>query len=183
MKLFKFFLLAIIILATSTTASAQRYGVRAGANISTLSGGNDSSISSRTSFYIGVFKEMGIVKDLFYIQPELQYSSQGFSSDITGSDEDYSIDYLNVPVLAKVYVAKIFSFEAGPQFGFKVGDNFEGAASDSIESFDAAGVVGLNINLPLRISINARYVFGFSEVINNSDLKTSVAQVGASFRF
>ncbi|MGL2962776.1 porin family protein [Flavobacterium sp. RSB2_4_14] len=183
MKLVKLFLLAIVISALSTTASAQRYGIRAGANIASLTGGNDNSISPRTSFYFGVFKEMGIVKDLFYIQPELQYSSQGFSSDFTGTDEDYSIDYLTIPVLAKVYVAKIFSFEAGPQFGFKVADNFEGAASDSIESFDAAGVVGLNINLPLRISINARYVFGFSEVITDSDLKTSVVQAGLSYRF
>jgi hypothetical protein len=183
MKLFKIFLLAVVIVATSNTVLAQKWGVKAGANFSTLSGDNDSSLSSRTSFYVGVFKEMKLVPKLIYLQPELQYSSQGFSSDITGSDVDTSIDYLNIPIVARVYFLKLFSFDAGPQFGFKVGDNIDGPASDSVESFDFAGAFGLNINLPLGLSINTRYVMGFSEVIQDTDLKTSVFQVGASFKF
>lgn len=182
MKLFKILLLAVIITAVSNTGSAQKTGVKAGANFATLSGGNDSSIGLRTGFYVGAFKEFKIVP-LLFLQPEIQYSSQGFSSDILGIKSDSSIDYLNIPIVAKVYVLKIVSFEAGPQFGFKVGDNIDGPASDDIETFDFAGVIGLNLNLPLGLSINTRYVMGFSEVIKNTDLKTEVFQIGAALKF
>jgi hypothetical protein len=183
MKLFKTLLLAVIITAVSNTGSAQKIGVKAGANLATLSGGNDSSIGSRTGFYVGAFKEMKLIPELLFLQPEIQYSSQGFSSDIPGIKSDSSIDYINIPIVAKVYFLKLFSIEAGPQFGFKVGDNFEGAASDNIETFDLAGAFGLNLNFPMGLSINTRYVMGFSEVIKDTNQKTSVFQVGAAFKF
>jgi len=183
MKLFKIFLLVVVFVTTSNTVSAQKWGLKAGANISTLTGGDDSSLNTRNSFYVGVFREMQLIPKLIYLQPELQYSSQGFSSDKTGSDVDTSIDYLNIPIVGRIYFLKLFSFDAGPQFGFKVGDNIDGAASDNVESFDLAGAFGLNINLPFGLSVNTRYVMGFSEVIQNTDLKTEVFQVGASFKF
>jgi Outer membrane protein beta-barrel domain len=183
MKLFKIFLLAVVVLATSNTVSAQKWGVNAGVNISTLTGGDFDNISTRSGFYVGAFREMKLVSKILFLQPELQYSSQGFTSEQNGIETDNSIDYLNVPVLARVYFLKLFSFDAGPQFGFKVGDNFKGETSDSIESFDFAGAFGFNINLPLGLSINTRYILGFTEVIQETDLTTSVFQVGASFKF
>jgi hypothetical protein len=184
MKLYKTLLFAVIITALSNTGSAQKIGVKAGANLATLSGGNDSSIGSRTGFYVGAFKEMRLIPELLFLQPEVQYSSQGFSSDdITGEKVDYAINYVNIPIVAKVYFLKLFSIEAGPQFGFKVGDNFEGTASDNIQTFDLAGVFGLNLNFPMGLSINTRYVMGFSEVIKDTNQKTSVFQVGAAFKF
>jgi hypothetical protein len=116
---------------------------------------------------------------IFFLQPELQYSSQGYKIGET----DYSINYINLPVMAKVYALKMFSLEAGPQVGFKISDNFEGNAGDNLETFDTAFAGGLGLNFPFGLGINARYVMGLSEIVKDSDAKNQVIQLGASFKF
>ncbi len=84
---------------------------------------------------LGVVAEI-MVSDMFAVQPELIYSSQG--SDYEESDEgfDFSgtvkLDYLNIPVMAKYYVAEGFSVEAGPQVGFLLSakDEYDGGEED-----------------------------------------------------
>ena len=177
MKSIKLILLLICFFTIIPSLSAQKLGVRAGWNSATVSGTDFGDVSSRDGFYLGVFKEITLVPKLLFFQPELQYSSQGFKSN----GNDYAINYINVPLLAKVYFLKILSFEAGPQFGFKIDDNIDGA--NSIETFDAAIDAGVGINLPLGFSIDARYVQGLSEIVKDSVSKNQVVQVGAAFKF
>ena len=78
------------------------------------------------------------------------------------------------------------SFEAGPQFGLKinekiVNDNNQ-IVNDDINEFDTAlaGGVSLNFN---EFFISGRYTYSFNEIIENSDNKNSVFQLGVGFRF
>jgi hypothetical protein len=176
MKLLKILGFGIFIAVTSLSTNAQGFGIRAGANFSDINiDGLDTD--AKTGLYVGVFKEIAIVKGLFFIQPELQYSQEGFETKI----EDVEIDYLSVPIMAKVYVLKLLSFETGPQFGFPVSDNLDGLDT---ESFVTSWGFGMNINLPLHLSINARYVTGLTDAIDGIDTnKGQVFQVGAGFRF
>jgi hypothetical protein len=189
MRSLKILLLSAIIGLVSNAASAQAFGVRAGVNISTISGDYYDS-STQTGYYAGIYKEIPVVKDIFFIQPEIQYSSQGFSSDLA----DYTIDYITVPVLAKVYVVKLLSFETGPQFGFKISDKsdsnipaFDPDFDPDFETFDPAWAFGASLNLPFGLSINTRFISSFNSVFKegdyNSDGKSQVFQVGAAFQF
>ncbi len=120
MKLLKIFIAGIFIFTFSNSISAQGLGIRAGANFATVTGGEIPDVGGITSYYAGVYYQLSLIKDFLYLQPELQYSGQGFSSTASGTKVDYNMDYITVPILAKIYVIKIFSFEAGPQFGFNI---------------------------------------------------------------
>ena len=185
MKIVKIFCVFLFVLTMSNNTVAQGLGIRAGANFATVSGGDIPEVGAITSFYAGVYYQMSLVKDLLYLQPELQYSSQGFSSKQTGESVDYSMDYIAVPILAKIYVIKIFSFEAGPQFGFNISDSFDTTNSKgyTVETFDPAMALGLNINLPFGLSLDARYVYSFTETVTNTSEKNQVIQAGLGLKF
>ncbi|MGG7034381.1 MAG: porin family protein [Flavobacterium sp.] len=172
MKLLKYSLLGLLFVAFCPKANSQALGVRAGVNIATVT-----DADTRTGYYIGAYKEFSIVSKVFFIQPELQYSKQGFSTDTA----DIDLSYLNVPVLAKVYALKLLSFEAGPQFGFNVGDS--GADYLDYNTYSTSWVAGASFNMPLGFSINARYIGGFNDVVKNADSKSQVVQIGAAFQF
>ena len=98
----------------------------------------------------------------------------------------YQIDYLNVPILAKLYLGKIFSIEVGPQFGFKVSEKTESSNSSSleneVESFDTAIAAGVSFNFSEGAFISGRFTQSLNEVVKNSDSKNMVFQVGIGFK-
>lgn len=176
MKSLKILLFSVFAVAVSMTANAQGFGIRAGANFSDVTGtGLDTSV--KTGLYVGIFKEIPLIKSLLFVQPEIQYSQEGFSTNI----DDVKVDYITFPIMAKVYALKLLSFETGPQFGFPISDNLE---IGDVKSFVTSWGVGMSLNLPLHLSINARYVTGLTDTFDSIDSnKSQVFQVGAAFRF
>ena len=175
MKSLKILLLSVFIIAASNSIKAQGWGIRAGANFSDISGsGLDTEV--KTGLYVGAFKEIPLIKDLIFVQPEIQYSQEGFET----SAKDFKIDYITVPLMAKGYLLKLLSFETGPQFAFPVSDNLD---KYDTEGFVTNWAFGMSINLPFHLSINARYVTGLSDTMDSFDSKTQVFQVGGAFRF
>ncbi len=182
MKTTKIILIMAGAVALSTSVNAQKYGIRAGLNIATVTG-QDGNITPRNAFYAGFFKEVTLIPKLFYLQPEVQYSSQGFKSEILNSETEYTIDYINVPLLAKVYILKTFSLEAGPQLGFKIHDNYDPITGNDIETFDPGFAAGIGFNFPFGLFAEARYAKGFKEIIKDSEAKNQVIQLGVGFKF
>lgn len=178
MKTVRIFLFALT-LFTVGAIQAQKVGVRAGLNIANVSGSDVVENKSLIGLHVGVFKEITIVPEIFFLQPELQYSMQGYKIE----EEDFSLGYFNIPLLGKVYIAKVLSVEAGPQIGFKVNDNLEGDLADNIKTFETSFVGGLGYNFPLGLSINARYGLGLTDIVKDSNVKNSVFQIGAAFKF
>jgi hypothetical protein len=175
MRSLKILLLSAFLVLVSNTVLAQKFGIRAGANISDVS--VDFDTSTKTGLFVGVYKEIPLVKSLLFIQPEVQYSQEGFSTDFT---DDINLDYITVPILAKIYVVKLLSFETGPQFGFLVNDNTDDA---DVNSFAPAWAFGTSLNLPLGLSINARYISGLDDTFDGLSGKNQVFQIGAAFQF
>ncbi|MGQ7945632.1 porin family protein [Flavobacterium sp. WC2509] len=176
MKSLKILLVGAFIMLASNSVSAQKWGVRAGVNISDVNG-NGFDTSSKTGLFVGAYREIPLIKSLLFIQPELQYSQEGFAVD---NLEDTKIDYLTVPILAKIYVVKLLSFETGPQFGFKVSDNVD---YTDVNSFVPSWAFGTSLNLPLGLSINARYISGLDDTFDKLSGKNQVFQIGAAFQF
>lgn len=170
-------------------------GVKAGFNFATVSRGNlDISPDARTGFYLGINYEYPIIKDVFSIQPEMLFSQQGFEKRYTVSGERqksiYKVDYLNIPILARYYVVRGFSFEAGPQFGYKVSEEFDRNETDSeIDSltnandFDFSFAAGITFQFDEGLFINGRYNRSFNEIIDGSSAKNIVIQLGLGFKF
>lgn len=167
-------------------------GVRGGANFATVAGDDFDSPDSRTSFYLGLLAEAPL-SDHVSLQPEVYYSAQGF--DITDEPDtpgaQFQVDYIQVPVLLKFYIADGLNIQAGPQFGFKVNEEIDfdptedggDFDTDSINGFDLQGAAGLEYKFPSGFFIQGRYSYGFSEMIEDVDLHNSVWSAGLGFMF
>lgn len=171
--------------------SGGKFGIKGGLNYSTVTQGKfEDGLDPRTSFYLGFMGEIPIAEKVIYIQPEMIYSRQGFENNYsllgTSYSEEYQIDYINLPVLLKLYAGNTIAFELGPQFGLKINEKIVNNNSEiernDINSFDTALAGGLSLNFD-EFFLSARYTYSFNEIIENSDSKNSVIQIGAGFKF
>jgi len=116
------------------------------------------------------------------LQPELLYSQQGAEFNAGKFD----LDYVNIPVVLKLYLIQGLNLQVGPQFGFVVNDDItvqgiEGQVKTN--DFDFSGVVGAGYDLPLGLRIDARYNFGLSDVIESESWKNGVFSLALGYSF
>lgn len=204
MKLFKLFSASALMLGAVAASNAQEdasnmdsmaisFGVKGGVNFATVTGNDVDSPDSRTSFHVGVVAEFPLA-DIFSIQAEALYSGQGFDFDFEGPDGDkveLQLDYINVPVLAKVYVTKGLSIEAGPQFSFLVNEEVDLNPNsddgdfdmDEAETFEFGVAAGLTFQTEMGLFATGRYNVGLTEIYKDVDAKNSVFQLGIGYKF
>ena len=166
------------------------FGIKGGMNISNFVG-DISDNTNRTSIHIGFFSEI-IVNDHFSLQPELLYSGQGYSGSSTPGFSRSKYDYINLPVLAKIYVAEKLSVEAGPQIGFLLSAK-ERTTDDNItipnqKTVDLGLNLGLAYDLKNGVFFQTRYNLGLSNVnsganSNGTKYTNSVIQLSVGVQF
>lgn len=204
MKLSKLLSMSALLIGTVAVSNAQdnasnkdsmapSFGVKGGANFATVTGSDFDSPDSRTSFHVGLVGEMPIA-DILSIQAEVLYSGQGFKFDFDGPDGDkaeFQLDYINVPVLAKVYVFKGLSLEVGPQFSFLVNEQIDlkptsgggGIELDNAKKFDFGIAGGLTFQTDLGLFATGRYTYGLTDIYDDINIKNSVFQLGLGYKF
>lgn len=186
-KLFLFAILFVFCFAINAQSQSTRspeevrFGLKVGANFATLTGDTE-NVKSRTSLHFGGVVEIPISEN-FSVQPEILYSSQGAKD--SNSDDELKLDYLNIPVLAKFYVAHGLSIEAGPQIGFLLSakEEFDGESED-IKDFIKGTDFGLSLGIGCRmatgLNFGARYNIGLSDIPEgdgDGNIKNGVFQV------
>jgi hypothetical protein len=193
MKKLLFFTAIVLFGFTYVSAQDVNFGAKAGVNFATITGDDVDSFSSRTAFHLGFVAEIGIT-ETFSFQPELLYSAQGSDYDEDGFEGTVEVDYLNVPLMAKFYVAEGFSLEAGPQVGFllsakDVYDGGEDDWKDITKGIDFGLNFGVGYKLESGLNFGARYNLGLSDVnddpdsLGDSAYKNSVIQAYVGFFF
>ena len=194
--------LIIIAVFCFSQVRAQNFGVKAGYNYSTLSGETSSisTIEGLSGFYIGGLVELPI-SDVLSIQPELIFSRQGVdlrqglkNLSIRTDTSEIRLDYLNIPVMAKVNLGPIF-LEGGVQFGFlvskpKVNSYYSNVYlrnlldKDSYNSFDFGVGAGLGVKLNQHFFVETRYTYSLTNVFDPNDkhFKSSLISDGDNFK-
>lgn len=172
----KLLLVSFALFSFVFNAQAQdiKFGVKGGLNLASINTDDLTDTSSRTGYHIGLVAQFSLL-DMFAIQPEVMYSAQGW--------DDLDIDYLNVPILFKYKVAKVLSFEAGPQFGIAVNDGLsdvERAFLGDIKDLDISGAVGAGVEFG-KFFGQLRYNFGFTEIFEGIDAKNGNFQVSVGY--
>ena len=206
--------LIIIAVCGFLQVRAQNFGVKAGYNYSTLSGETSSisTIEGLSGFYIGGLVELPI-SNMLSIQPELIFSRQGVdlrqglkNLSIRTDTSEIRLDYLNIPVMAKVNLGPIF-LEGGVQFGFLVNkpkvDSYIANVylrnlldKDSYNSFDFGVGAGLGVKLNQHFFVETRYTYSLTNVFDPNDkhfksslisdrdnFKNSVFSIGLGMKF
>ena len=195
--------LATALLATAAISSAQaqdiRFGLRAGANYSNLSGNikNEDTYNNKVGFLGGVMLNVPLLADdLLSIQPEILYSQKGFEnkptefSSVLGKQKregNVNYNYIDVPLLLK-FKALGFVAEAGPQYSYLLSSNNETKTTTTptvgsptvSETKDKNDVSGLNRNelgylagvgyeATNGLSLNLRYTGAFSDLVKSDN--------------
>ncbi len=184
-------LAAVLAMSVSAAFSQVSFGVKGGLNLANLS---NSESDMKLGFYAGAFGEYQ-VGDFFGIAGELLYSIQGLQEKEDGVTAKQHLNYLNIPVLAKLYIAEGLSLDVGPQFGLLMSAKTKGEeggvsvtvdTKDAFNSVDVSAGIGLTYNIG-NILIQGRYNLGLTDTMKDNDgddkFKNNVIQVGVGYRF
>ena len=131
------------------------------------------------------------VSPLFGISGGLLYSMQG--AKVKDTDVKMNLDYLNIPILANVYVVEGLALKAGIQPAFNVSNKVkaDGVSVDydkyapdgaKIKTFDFAIPVGLSYEYQGFV-LDARYNIGLTKISEAGDAKNSVFQITLGYKF
>lgn len=174
-------------------------GLKAGANFSNIDGSKSvaDNYKGKAGFHGGAFVLFKIAK--IGIQPEVLFSKQGSTYKVDTENYEANYDYINVPVIIKIYLPVGLNFQVGPQFGFLTGGDVEAfstsssakttyAAKDLYDGADLSVAVGLGWDLPFGLTIDGRYNFGVKSNTNGDataeapDFKNQVIQLSVGYK-
>jgi hypothetical protein len=180
---------AALFLSTAAFSQAEfSLGIKAGPNFSNIDTKSSpgANYDNRTGFHGGGFALIKMTK--IGIQPELLFSQQGTTVKINQHDLKQSFNYINIPVIFKLYTIAGINIQVGPQFGFvssAKGDTIDDLGNvrtdqdikNQLKSSDFSAALGVGWDLPFGLSIDGRYNLGLSDVNKNAAAETIKNQV------
>ena len=193
----KLFLAVVAMMVSATTFAQNEVGQltiqpKVGVNIANITDADDAD--PRIGLAAGAEFEYGLT-DNIGLSAGVLYSMQGAKATEDGADCTLKLDYLNVPILANFYVAKGFAVKLGVQPGFKLSSKAKVKVSGTSVEVDANDIEGVNIksidlSIPVGLSyqyqnivFDARYNWGVTKIIEDSDSKHSVFQITVGYKF
>lgn len=184
--------MAVVMLASVASYAQQAVGTftlqpKIGMNVASLT--KCDGCDPRIGLAAGVEAEYQAT-DIFSVSAGLIYSMQGNKAKEDGVTLTTKLDYINIPILANVYVVKGLAVKLGIQPAFNVSDKVKvSGGSTSItkdntdaESFDFSIPVGLSYEYS-NVVFDARYNFGVTKVWDGGDPMNSVFQITLGYKF
>ena len=187
----KLFLMAVMALATVSSFAQHAVGTftiqpKVGLNLANLT---DADGDIRAGVAAGVEFEYQ-VSDIFSLSAGALYSMQGCKFTEDKVDYTSKLDYINVPILANVYVVKGLAVKLGIQPGFNVTHKASAEVEGTKVSSDLSGVKSVDFSIPVGLSyeinnfvIDARYNLGVNKIADDADSKNSVFQFTLGYKF
>lgn len=163
-----------------------------GLNVANVTDGDGSD--ARVGLALGAEFEYRL-SPIFSLSAGALYSMQGCKS--TGVDEDDNsieatakLDYINVPILANVYVAKGLAVKLGIQPGFNVRHKATASLNGVNVTTNFPSIKSVDFSIPIGISyefnrfvIDGRYNLGLTKLTDDADSKNSVFQFTFGYKF
>ena len=135
--------------------------------------------------------------DMVSIAGGVIYSMQGnkYEGTLLGVNGKWTnkLDYINVPIVANVYVVKGLAVKLGIQPGFKVNSQTtvkaESALGNAKQDFDVEAK-SVDLSIPVGLSyeynnvvLDGRYNFGVTKAYKSGDAMNSVFQITLGYKF
>lgn len=193
------------------------YGIRTGLNFCSFTAGTDATDNDvKLGFAIGPYLRFPL-NDWISLQPEFLFSSKGgvyrsrrLPTPMDSQDVSYlyrvNLNYIDVPLLTTLRIAKIMHLQAGPQVSYLATANFRErpdkldlapykriGGAERFNRLDVALMVGTAVELgPLNFTV--RYAYGFIPIAPEGRMfegvrlmgdkkHNSVMQLSAGFEF
>ncbi|HTH57400.1 MAG TPA: porin family protein [Cyclobacteriaceae bacterium] len=198
MKLIKVSFVIVCFSLLSLAANAQAsvgIGIKGGLNFANVNATQSAgtTYNNRTGYHFGAYTLFKLGK--IGIQPEVLFSKQGTKYSYSTSNVDANFDYVNIPVILKLYTVAGINLQVGPQIGFLSGGDIKSTtsgvtttqgAANFVKGSDISVALGAGWDLPFGLSIDARYNLGVSNNNNvsgsSSNVKNQVIMVSAGYR-
>lgn len=187
--LFVALLLTSLGILSSNAQLRFNFGAKAGANIATLIGDDETIYDILTAAHVGGLARLSATNEngvpIFAIQPELNFSMQG--SKI--GDSKITLSYLQLPIMVQRYIAGSgFYIETGPQISLLLAAKYkeEGVSLDikeGLKKIDFGANFGLGYLLNNGVGIHARYGLGLTSISSEGTLRNSVISFGLFYVF
>lgn len=195
----KFIAMAVCLACTSIVLSQSKanLGLKAGANISSLS---NADLESKVNAYGGIFLNIDFT-DLYELQPEVSYSNQGGKTK--ENNDTLNLEYISLSIANHFFVNRDdrFFLSLVPSIDFDIDDSFIGLINrgddggNDVTFIDITIGAGLGYRFDNGLAIEARYKRGLIDVYSGSfhsfeseqyedeNQFNSVFQIGLSYRF
>ena len=191
----KLIAIAALLISSVATFAQQPVGSfsiqpKVGLNIASLTKADDSD--PRFGLVAGA-EFMYQASDMLGVSFGALYSMQGCKATEDNVDCTLKLDYINVPVLANVYVAPGFAVKLGLQPAFCINNKIKGkSGGSSVEidgdklsldenTFDLSMPIGLSYEFS-NFVIEGRYNFGLTKAYKDVDSKNSVFQFTVGYK-
>lgn len=188
----KLFLAVVAMMVSAATFAQNEVGQltiqpKVGVNIANITDADDAD--PRIGLAAGAEFEYGLT-DNIGLSAGVLYSMQGAKTTEDGADCTLKLDYLNVPILANFYVAKGFAVKLGVQPGFKLSSKAKAKVFGASAELDVDGIKSVDLSIPVGVSyqyqnivFDARYNWGVTKIVEDSDSKHSVFQITVGYKF
>lgn len=139
------------------------------------------------------------IRENFSLAAGALYSMQGFrASENTQyglATMTAKLDYINLPIVANVYLYKGLALKLGVQPGFNINSTYSvsvvGRSASAnlsdmgllVKSFDLAIPVGISYETRSKFVFDARYNFGVTKVYEGGDCRNWTAQLTVGYKF
>ena len=194
----KVIIMAVLMLASVATFAQRPVGSltlqpKIGMNIANLTKADGSD--PRIGVVVGAELEYQLT-DILSISGGALYSQQGAEGDALDEDGNkldgtatVKLDYINIPILANVYVVKNLAVKLGIQPAFNVNSKAKASQGDSSVQGSIEGIKTFDFSIPIGLSyeyknivIDGRYNFGLTKVSKYADSKNSVFQLTLGYK-
>lgn len=188
----KILLTAVVMLASVASYAQQAVGSftlqpKIGMNVASLTKCN--GCDPRIGLAAGVEAEYQAT-DIFSVSAGLIYSMQGNKAKEEGVTLTTKLDYINIPILANVYVTKGLAVKLGVQPAFNVSDKQKLSGGKASVEAEDVGAESFDFSIPVGLSyeynnvvFDARYNFGVTNIADGGDSKNSVFQFTLGYKF
>lgn len=185
----KLLYLLLLLIALPLNAQNWSFAPKIGLNLSDMKGDYFDG-KMKIGLNAGFTAEYKFSK-IFAIEPGVFYSMQGIKDEY--KYEELRKDYINIPVLAKVYIKNGFNVFAGPQLGVNISGkyirfNYNGmiyVEKYAIQPLDLSLILGMGYQFKMGFLISANYNIGFTNITDNSaePSRNGVFQFNVGWRF
>lgn len=188
----KILLTAVVMLASLASYAQQAVGTftlqpKIGMNVASLT--KCDGCDPRIGLAAGVEAEYQAT-DIFSVSAGLIYSMQGNKAKEEGVTLTTKLDYINIPILANVYVTKGLAVKLGVQPAFNVSDKQKLSGGKASVEAEDVGAESFDFSIPVGLSyeynnvvFDARYNFGVTNIADGGDSKNSVFQFTLGYKF
>lgn len=179
-----------LFISTSVFSQGSGFGLKLGGNFSYLASETFEQNEFLYGAHGGIYFPI-LVRNRFEVQPEILFSMQGGGNKTSNSTTTERLNYIAVPIAAKIYFSNWFNIQAGPQFSYLVNARSQYNDTETIDNsedfftHDFSFLLGIGYDNHHGLDLTLRYVVGMTALLREDKIiypRNRVLQLSIGYR-